>query len=116
MINDTTNPVTKSPFFQMYKFIPIPGAIETTASPVTPHTTMGITEKNMKVSENSTNEDNSEKEEGNFSTDTPSLMLEISAALDSISRTETAVFSVDASDSDSDNTVEYNAPESTKPT
>ena len=51
----------------------------------------------------------------NSEVETPSLMLEISAALDSMSRTETAVFSVDASDSDSDSTVEYNAPEYTKP-
>ena len=90
----------------MQEYIPIPGAPESTAPPVTPHTTMGI----KKVSENCTNEDNSEDEEDNFPTDTPSLMLEISAALDGMSRTEMAVFSVDDSDCDSESTVEYTAP------
>ena len=71
---------------------------------------MGITE-NVKVSENCTQEDDSE--EDNYSPDTPSLMVEISETLDSMSRTETAVFSMD--DSDSDDTVAYNAPETIKP-
>ena len=91
----------------MYDYIPIPGEVETTASPVTPQTTMGITEKHVKVSKNS------EEEEDNYSPVTPSLMVEISETMDSMSRTETAVFSVDGSDSD--NTVKYNATETIKP-
>ena len=67
------------------------------------------------MSENSTNEDNSEDEEDNLPTDTPSLMLEISEALDGMSRTEMAVFSMDDSDSDSESTVEYTTPETVKP-
>ena len=75
--NNITDPVTEPPFFQMYDYIPIPGAVETTASPVTPQTTMGITEKHVKVSENCTQEDDSEDEEDTYSPDTPSLMEEI---------------------------------------
>ena len=88
----------------MYDYIPIPGAAETTASPVTPHSSEGITEKHVKVSENCTQEDDSE--EDNYSPDTPSLMEEISETLDTMSRTP-AVFSVD----DSDDTVDYDGPE-----
>ena len=73
--NNTTNPVTKLPIFQMYDYIPIPDAAETTASPVTPHSSMGITEKHMKVPENCTQEDNSEDEEDTYSPDTPSLIV-----------------------------------------
>ena len=59
VINKPSNTLTKSQLFQMQEYIPIPGAPESTAPPVTPHTTMGT----KKVSENSTNEDNSEDEE-----------------------------------------------------
>ena len=44
-------PLTMKPIFQMYEYIPIPGAAETTASPVTTHSSMRTMKKHLNVSE-----------------------------------------------------------------
>ena len=91
----------------MSDYIPIPGAAETIASQVTQHSSMGTTEKHLNVFEKCTQEDESEDEEDTYSQNTPSLMEEISATLDTMSRTEPTVFTVD----ESNDTVEYEGPE-----
>ena len=111
VINKPINTLTNSQLFQIQDYFPIPGTPKSSEPPVNPNTMMG----SKKVSENSTHADTSEDEEENFPTDTPSLMLEISVALDGMSRSEKDFFSVDDSDSDSESQVDNTTPETVKP-
>ena len=98
------------PIFQIYEYIPIPGAAETTASPVATHNSMRTMEKHLNVSEICSKVDEMEYEEDTYSPNTPSLIEEISATPETMSGKEPTNFTVDKST----DTVDYEGPEHIK--
>ena len=99
--NINKKPINTNSLFQMLEAIQIPGAVETTATPVHTNSTTENVEVQQRVSENTSKEVETDDEDY-----TPNLMVEIANSLDAMTEAEPDVFTVN----ESTETVEYEMP------